>query len=232
MSILTELLRSDTRLLKVLMCISVGNDLVLQCAQAQAGTSHSGAGDARDLAQQIEAALDRRVITEDLQAVATRVLTEAFASDREDPLVEQLRSAVAAGCTEAAALEAAVHLERNARSVLQRLPSSKWKEALEKVFRAYPALLERPVKDTVAEVSPEVILALLRGGNRAGWIRMSTGVGSEGRRRETGTVFPGGSSRNSASPRGGADPPRTGGGSSPGGGRCSSGHSSDSPRRL
>ena len=80
------------------MCISIGNDLVLQCAQARAGISHSGAGDARDLAQQIESALDQRVVTGDLQAVATRVLTEAFASDSDNPHIEQLRSAVATGC--------------------------------------------------------------------------------------------------------------------------------------
>ena len=164
LSILTELLRSDTRLLKVMMCISIGNDLVLRCAQAQAGASHSGAGDARDLAQQIESALDRRVVTGDLQAVATRVLTKAFASDLEDPPIKQLCSAVATGCKEAASLEAAIHLERNARSALQNVPASKWKEALERAFRAYPALLERPVKDAIAEVSPDVILALLRGG--------------------------------------------------------------------
>ena len=172
LSILTELLRSDTRLLKVMMCISIGNDLVLQCAQARAGTSHSGAGDARDLAQQIESALDQRVVTGDLQAVATRVLTEAFASDSDNPHIEQLRSAVATGCKEAAALEAAMHLERNARSALQNIPASKWKEVLERAFRAYPALLERPVKNTVAEVSPDVILALLRGGTEK--------VGTEG----------------------------------------------------
>ena len=81
LSILTELLRSDTRLLKVIMCITIGNDLVLQCAQAQAGPTHSGAGDACNLTQRIEAALDRRVITGELQAVATCVLTEAFTSD-------------------------------------------------------------------------------------------------------------------------------------------------------
>ena len=58
-----------------------------------------------------------------------------------------------------------MHLERNARSALQNLLMSKWKEALEGAFRAYPTLLRQPVKDTIAEVSPEVILALLRGGS-------------------------------------------------------------------
>ena len=166
LTILTELLRSDTRLLKVMMCISIGNDLVLRCTQARTDSARSGAGDTRDLAQRIETALDHRIITGDLQAVATRVLTEAFASDSEDPCVKQLRSAVAKGCKDAAALEAAMHLERNAQSALRNLPVPKWKEALEGALRAYPTLLRQPVKDAVAEVSPEVILALLRGGTK------------------------------------------------------------------
>ena len=165
LSILTELLRSDTRLLKVIMCITIGNDLVLQCARAQAGSAHSGAGNTRDLDQRIKAALDSRIVTGELQATATHVLTEAFASDRENPSNEQLRSAVARGCEDAATLEATVHLERNAWSALQNLPVSSWKEALEGAFRASPTLLRQPVKDTVAEISPKVILALLHGGS-------------------------------------------------------------------
>ena len=214
------------------MCISIGNDLVLRCTQAQAGASHSGAGDARDLAQQIESALDRRVVTGDLQAVATRVLTEAFASDLEDPLIKQLRSAVAAGCKEAASLEAAIHLERNARSALQNVPASKWKEALERAFRAYPALLERPVKDAVAEVSPDVILALLHGGTKKvgpKGLLESALKEDAGKRVLSSLVAPlvlAHLTEEGAGTSGGN------GGSSPSGGCCSSDHPSDPYRWL
>ena len=91
--------------------------------------------------------------------------TASPTSDSENPFVEQLRSAVAKGCEDAASLEAAVHLERNARSALQNLPVSRWKEALEGAFRASPNLVNQPVKDAIAEVSPKVILALLRRGS-------------------------------------------------------------------
>ena len=201
LSLQTEMLRGDTRLLKIIMCIAIGDDLVLQCAQTRAAASSSGAGDSQDLDERIEAALDSRIITEDLRAMATQALTDAFTSDSENPFIQRLRTAVTRGCEATASLEAAMYLEQNTLSGLQTLPVAQWREALEGVLRGSPDLLTRTVKDAVGAVSPEVILALLHGGSEQVGPEGSVRVYPDGGRRDAGPVHRCGARRDGAPPR-------------------------------